>query len=229
MSTLDKYSPTLESGIPHPLMEMVENELDRDEKIEWIDQPVPRFITKGTIPLLLIGTVWTVFTLFFVGLVVVLPLNEGKSDNQKQAARDENPEKAPKSPGGESSPFPGKAFAFLICTPHLLIGFGILSVPWWMRRSMRKTVYVITDRRAIIFEHRFLSMSIKSFAPDTLGKLHRDARRSGLGDVYFDSNPNPFQQFATNFIANPPGFYNIRNSKDVEKMLRDLKRNHEET
>ena len=69
--------------------------------------------------------------------------------------------------------------------PFVLIGFGMLSSPYWTMRKARRTAYVLTTARAIIFDGGF-STTIRSFGPDRLTDLRRKQRADGSGDVIFE-------------------------------------------
>jgi hypothetical protein len=61
----------------------------------------------------------------------------------------------------------------------------MLSAPIWAKKMARKSVYVLTNRRALVFKKQFSSMSIRSFEPDQLHDLERNQRADGTGDLIF--------------------------------------------
>lgn len=110
----------------------------------------------------------------------------------------------------------------------LSLGFGLFG-PYWQRRAERlavtKTVYVITDRRAIVFDGGYrgnpqyggkLPQKRKAvyprfYGPDAIGPIRYDQRRDGSGDVTFGEGPLK-------------AFFSIAEVKKVETLLRSLAR-----
>ncbi|MDR2115614.1 MAG: hypothetical protein LBP87_04455 [Planctomycetaceae bacterium] len=50
--------------IPLKLRELVDQELEEGETIEWIDQPIPHLFPKEIFPIFLFAIVWTSFVIF---------------------------------------------------------------------------------------------------------------------------------------------------------------------
>ena len=103
--------------------------------------------------------------------------------------------------------------------PFVLIGIGMLSSPLWVYYQSSKTVYVITDRRAITIEGG-RSYTIRSYPPDKLQNIYRRERKSGIGDIIisFDS----WKDSDGDTRKKDLGFMNIREPKHVEKLLKNL-------
>ena len=107
--------------------------------------------------------------------------------------------------------------------PFVLVGLAMLSSPYWMIRKAKKTVYVLTADRAIIFDGGF-STTIRSFGPDRLGDLRRKQRADGSGDLIFErelSFDNDGDRRSTDH-----GFLAIPDVKAVEDMVRQLVKTH---
>lgn len=102
--------------------------------------------------------------------------------------------------------------------PFLLIGAALLSAPlfawWWARR----TVYVITNLRAITFEGG-RSSRIRSYRPETLTNIYRTERRDGSGDVVLArlTGHDKFGGWHEEL-----GFLRVHDVKDVEWRLKAL-------
>jgi hypothetical protein len=186
-------------AIPGELEDKVKRELQAGERIRWMKQPIPRFFTPVSTILFLFGIPWTVFALFWEVTTSWVVL--GNISHYKEV--------------------PGMLI-FLIVFPlfgllFLLIGFGMLASPLWARRNALKTVYVITDQRAITFD---AGWTVRSYSPDQLQDIFRRERGDGTGDVIFsqrvwlDSGRDRHKQNL--------GFLNIREAKRVEQMLREL-------
>ncbi|MDR1925620.1 MAG: hypothetical protein LBQ66_14710 [Planctomycetaceae bacterium] len=193
----DNYSTGFndsELSISDKLQILVNNELDDDETIEWIGQPIPCLFSKKSLPQFLFAIPWTAFAIFWICGASGFKIPEF----------------------GPNLLFP------LFGLPFVLIGLALLSSPFWFRRSMRQTVYAITNHRAIIFERGFFSFNIMSFEPEDLNNLHRKQKANGTGDIYFGSISANVPKQMEEFIATT-GFFNIRNVKDVERKIRQLK------
>ena len=177
--------------IPESLQKLVETELEPDERAVWIDMPVARFFTPVSTPIFLFGLAWT------AGLITTLLVT------------------------GECR-LPGSVWlgAFsLFELAFVLVGLGMLLSPLWIRRNALRTVYVITDRRAVGIEGGW-STTFRSYYAEQLQEVFRRERKSGVGDVIImrearrdsDGDGKP-QEW---------GFFNIRDAKLVEGLLRDL-------
>ena len=180
--------------LPHDLRGLVENELGQDEALTWIGQPMPRFFGMRSLSLFLFGIPCTAFALFWI----------------VGAAGFEIPDF---DEGFDWFPLFG--------VPFVLIGFGMLSSPIWSRLKARKTVYVVTDRRAIMFDGGF-STTIRSFGPDRLDDIRRRQRRDGSGDLIFEkeiSYDSEQHRHSTDI-----GFIGIADVKQVEDLVRDVLR-----
>src|SRR6185295_11951618 len=70
----------------------------------------------------------------------------------------------------------------LFGVPFVIAGLYMLSSPLWMMLKASNTAYVITNRRAIIFEGGW-STHIRSFRPTELGQLERREHSDGSGDI----------------------------------------------
>ncbi|MEO5368099.1 MAG: hypothetical protein H7831_17455 [Magnetococcus sp. WYHC-3] len=181
------------NAIPSELEDRVKRELELGERIHWMAQPAPRFFTARSTAAFLFAIPWTAFAVFWIC---------GAS-------------------GFKMPDFSKGGFGFfpLFGLPFLLIGFAMLSSPLWAYRKAFKTVYVITDRRAITFDAGWTT-TIRSYPPDKLQNIHRKEKRDGTGDVVLGqqvwSGSEGGQQ------AQDLGFLNIREPKAVEQMLRKL-------
>jgi hypothetical protein len=149
--------------ISHELQELVDNELEDGETIEWIDQPIPCFFTKETV------------TLFLIAITVFLTCITTSRDIIFNVL--------------------GISFIF--------VGVMALLSPIWIWRKMFRTVYVITNRRVITFEGKMFSFDIVSYDADELEDIYRKQKKNGTGDVFV--------------------FQNVRDVKNVEQKLRELK------
>ena len=108
----------------------------------------------------------------------------------------------------------------LFGVPFILIGFGMLSSPIWVYRKAKKTVYVVTDRRAIIFEKGF-SVQIRSFEGQRLGEVTKRVRADGSGDIVFECGIKR-SRGDNNSGVTEIGFFGIERVNEVEDMVKVL-------
>jgi hypothetical protein len=103
--------------------------------------------------------------------------------------------------------------------PFVLVGIGMLSSPFWTYRKSLKTIYVITDRRAITFDGG-RSVTVRSYEPERLQNIFRKEKKDGSGDVIIahkewrDSDGDKQREDL--------GFIRIKEPKKVEAMLKKL-------
>ncbi len=191
----DFFADNLDGGaLSERLKGLIEGELEDAEDIRWIGQPTPRLFARRSLPIVLFGIPWTAFAVFWIAGAAGF-----KVPNFNQGA----------------DLFP------LFGIPFVLIGFGMLSAPLWMLRKSRRTVYVVTDRRAIIFDGGLHSTTIRSYwAAAHLGDLRRNQRDDGFGDLIFDrrvSHDSDGKAQQTDV-----GFFAIPEVKAVENLVRGI-------
>jgi hypothetical protein len=179
------------SALPHETRFVVERELASGERILWLAQPNPRRLMLLALPIILFAIPWTAFSIFWMW---------GASGFGK--------------PGGGA----GIAFTFF-GVPFVLVGLGMFSIPYWLARRARRTAYVITDHRAILFEGGW-SMRIQSFPHGTTTNLYRRERRDGSGDIIFRNDT--WRDSDGYRRPNEIGFFAIPNVRDVELLLQKL-------
>lgn len=190
-------------SLPQSLRDMVENETEEGETLLWVAQPRPGRMAMRMLPLVLFAIPFTGFAIFWITMALTMG-GEAESGD-----------------GGNSETlslmFP------LFGLPFVLVGLGMLSSPLWALRNARKTVYAITDRRAIIFDSG-LSMKIRSYGPDELGELTRKQKPDGSGDIILDEKIT--RDSDGDAHTRKIGFFGIPDVKEVERMLRDLAAAH---
>lgn len=162
----------------------------------WSASPKPAYFTAGSIASVLFGIPWTAFSIFWTVTAA----------------------------GGVGAFSKGLGWHLLFPMfgiPFVLIGFGMLSAPIFESRRLRNTFYVITNKRAILFEGKG-KVKIRSFAPNKLTDVFRLEKADGSGDVIF-------REFSTKDSDNDTthvqlGFLRVPNVRDVEQKLRALAR-----
>ena len=180
-------------SIPQELVDKVHRELESLERIQWIEQPIAKYFTPVSTGSFLFAIPWTAFAIFWIC---------GASGF-----------KIPDFSNGGFSFFP------LFGLPFVLIGLGMLASPLWAYRKTFKTVYVIADRRAIIFDAGWTT-TIRSYSPDRLQNVYRKEKRDGTGDVIIQQDV--WQSSEGGPQTQNLGFMNIRDPKAVEIMLKKL-------
>jgi hypothetical protein len=195
MSQVQPYGAADLWQLPDRLRTLVEAELESGETVSWYGRPIRRRFTVESLPAVAFGIPWTAFALFWTA----------------GAAGFKVPNFPPRQPFD---------FFPLFGVPFILIGFGMLCTPLWMARKAQQTVYVLTDRRAIIFDGAGRSTNIRSFWPEKLGNLQRKQFRNGSGDLIFDRSLAGNKASGERFTN--VGFLSIANVQEVERMTRRL-------
>src|SRR5262245_17790844 len=68
----------------------------------------------------------------------------------------------------------------------LAAGVAMILSPVWLRSLARRTVYALSDRRAIIWQPGWFGrVTVQSFTAPGLGQMARTERPDGAGDLVF--------------------------------------------
>lgn len=179
--------------IPAFLRELVNRELERDERIEWLGMPKPTFFTQASISAFLFAIPWTAF--FLYGLADNLGIRVIGGVGRREV------------------------LLAIFFVPFIFAGLCLLSTPLWTYRKSLRTVYVITDRRAITFDGGFRT-TIRSYPPERLAYIYRTQRKDGSGNIVIECRESvdsdgkkETQEF---------GFMHVRKAQEVERMLKQL-------
>lgn len=72
--------------------------------------------------------------------------------------------------------------------PFVAIGAFLVASPVWLRGRAKKTVYALTDRRAIIWEPAgmFGGAAVRNYTAAGLGRMSRTERGDGSGSLVFE-------------------------------------------
>lgn len=183
----------LSNSIPHKMLDLVNRELEIGESIVWSGTPRRAFFTPSSIAAFLFGIPWTGFAIFWTiaaGAGTIL-----------------------------TSGFSFFSFFPLFGVPFILIGFAMLSTPLATYLKSGRTVYVITDRRAITFEGGRHTV-IRSYTPDKLGEIYRTEKPNGYGDVIIVHKS--WRDSDGDRQSEELGFQRVPNAKEVERLLKAL-------
>lgn len=177
--------------LPEQLRKLVEEELKKGETIAWIGQPRPGRFAMRVLPIVLFAIPWTAFAVSFLVLTADLNFKNGFDA------------------------------ASLFGLPFVVIGLAMLSSRLWMMRKARKTAYVVTDRRALVFDGGYWSTTIRSFGPEIVSDLRRRQRADGSGDLIFR------REVSLVHVGNKPlfpdvGFLDIANVKEIDELVRRI-------
>lgn len=138
--------------------------LDPGEEIVWAGQPNASRAMRSTLPILFFAVPWTAFALFWTAMA---------GGAAWFTARASGP------PGLMGVVFP------LFGLPFILIGLAMLSAPYWAWRSAQRTVYVVTNRRALIGTPAGGGYTVKDYAGKDLDDLNLTVRADGSGTIDF--------------------------------------------
>lgn len=179
--------------LPADLDALARDELARGETVEWAAQPDARRAALGGLAVWLFAIPWTTFSLFWTAMA-----GSGIDDWTSLQIL-----------------FP------LFGTPFILIGLAMLSTPWWAWRGARRTLYVVTDRRAILFEASGLrAIGVRTFRPEALHDVRRTERPDGSGSLVFSQTAG--RDSDGDRTLTTVGFANVRDVREAEAAVRAL-------
>jgi hypothetical protein len=177
--------------LPPELEDRVNAEVEPGEKVAWIGRPRWSRYILSTLPIVLFAIPWTAFAVFWV----VMASGAGKA-------------------GGGWSLFP------LFGVPFVLIGFSMLSSPFWAARRSGRVAYAVTDRRVILLEPvLFGGLRVISVSGDELGSMERVERADGSGDIIFGQAFRMIQGQG-NAVPNVRRLQAIPHVREVESLIR---------
>lgn len=165
-------------------------ELAVDESLQWYEKPVPGYFIAGIMPLFLFGLCWMAFSLLWEGAAVLSVIHGG----------------------------PNASYIFpLFGLPFILVGVWILSRPFHEYNKLKKTIYGITNKRAIVVTDNM----VISYDPSLIGEIQRVEGKDGIGNLWFTE-----EVYYTNRGSRTvrSGFVRLKQLKEAENYLRELKK-----
>ena len=154
-----------DSSLPIEMENRVHDELRDGERLLWVGQPNPARYAKKAIPIVLFGVPWTLFSLFWMAGAAGLLFGAGGF----------------RGGGVMNFVFP------LFGLPFVLIGLGMLSSPYWLKKRAGRTFYAVTDQRAILWEASWLgSTEVRAYDGEKLDRMRRVEYPGGEGDLIFE-------------------------------------------
>jgi hypothetical protein len=203
--------------LPPDMQELVLGEVRKEENLIWAEQPDPNKFMLSGIPSVLIGILLTPSALFLLhGVYPILSCATGFGQCKTTV------------------PiflffglFVG-LFGILGGILMFLLGLFFLATPYVKKLCALKTVYVVTNKRAICFnkigsirrDNGFKGYEILTYYPDKLIHMKKVVRANGSGDLIFveipirSPGPDPFLSFRK------VGFLSIKNVNSVEDLIR---------
>jgi hypothetical protein len=106
--------------------------------------------------------------------------------------------------------------------PFIAVGIGLIASPVWLRRRARNTLYVLTDRRAIVWEPGwFGAIAVRSYTAAGLGRMSRIECSDGSGDLVFEEVLTiSSTSEGTHSHTTRRGFLCIDKVREIEDMVR---------
>ncbi len=189
-----------ELPLPRSLQSALERELAAGERVVWSGQPIPRRYSRGSWGAVLFGIPWTAFALFWT--ITAFAGTRHVQGNDVMSS--------------------GFRWAFpMFGVPFVLVGFGMLSSPWWSRRKAAGVFYAITDRRALVSEPGWRgARTVRAFGPDEMQSIERTEHPDGSGDLVFTRRA--WRDSDGDRHTMSVGFLGVARVREVEDQLRKL-------
>jgi hypothetical protein len=188
--------------IDYQLQMKAHDEMQPGERLLWSDQPDPARHLKRNLAVSLFSIPWTAFAVFWTIAAAGFKVPDFSNF-------------------GIHIIFP------LFGIPFVLVGLGMLTSPYRAFRKARRTVYAITNRRAMII-HFGRSKLVQSYFERDLNDFSRTERADGSGDIVFRTEETDNRR--GNRRSNPIGFFGVKDVRGVERILQEaLKKEADET
>jgi hypothetical protein len=177
------------SELPFETRDLITSELKAGEKLLWLQRPNTTRILIASVPVALFGIPWTAFSIAWIYL-------------------------AASKTGDANLPFPAAVIP-LFGLPFVLAGIGILSLPYVMWTRAKKSVYVLSNKRAIFMNKGRNAYEIISYTKEQLADMKKYLRSDGSGDLIFEEIRK-----GRNRTVKPIGFLGIKNVNEVEDIIK---------
>ena len=195
--------------MPLETQKMLRAELNFDEKLIWSGQPLANRAGRGSLPLVLFGIPWTAFSVFWMVMATGITSRMSSSPSFSSAP----------------TPFPFNLFSFvfpLFGVPFVLLGLWMLSTPYRARREAQKTVYALTDKRALILTPSWRGgVTVRNIPPEHLSARTRTQNPDGSGTLVFTRLTSTRRRAGPDggTYAVTVGFENIPNVREVDALI----------
>jgi hypothetical protein len=171
----------------------INRQLDPGEGLLWSGAPSPGRMALSALPVTVFGIPFSAFAAYWIYMAFTIT------------------SKSKSSLGGPLNLFP------LFGVPFLLVGLGMLTAPLWAFLGAGRTLYAVTNKRALIISNLF-STSVKSYAHSEIRELQRVERAGGTGDLYFASRDVVTRSGGVSHRR--IGFLGIPDVRGVEQLIR---------
>lgn len=199
--------------LPRELQDLVQGEVRNDEKWIWAEQPDPNRMMLSGMPSLLIGIPMMAFSLhFFQRAFPMVTCAFGLGECTTNAGI-----------------FLFFGVLVILCgLAFALVSLAMLAVPFLKKSYALKSVYVLTDKRAICFNKMGVypfnkglkGYEILSYLPEKLINMRKVVRGNGTGDLIFPEIPIRSPGPDILLSLRKVGFLAIKNVNDVEDLIR---------
>jgi hypothetical protein len=187
--------------------------LDPSEKVVWIGQPVGKLLVIRSLGYAGVGAMLAAVALFWLVLSLAPP-------KPVVAAG----QKAPAAAAHPANPLANG----LMPAGLLLLSIGLAAVPFIRGYNGGRSLYAITNRRALVYKHGLFGPTRESYPPLEVSKMQRSDAwlQKGCGDLIFRtvhvvSTSRTSTGLKQSVKTTQYGFLAIRNVRDVEKILRE--------
>jgi hypothetical protein len=208
-------------SVPAVLKEKALKDLDPNERVVWIGQPMPALIFVRSIAWIVGGGIGVLIALVWLFGVFAFVSAADSGANKKAVA----PQQAGKTAAPpKSSAWPGVLFPIgLLC-----VSAGCAAVPFVRRHYAGRTCYVLTNRRAVVFAEGLFGPTRDSYPPLEVAAMRRSDSwvYSGSGDLIFRSvtivtTSRSRTGWSQSVKTRHYGFLAVPQINDVEKIVRE--------
>lgn len=175
---------------------LLQRELRSGERVVWSQQPRPAALARKSSGTFLFGIPFFAFAVFWT-----FAASGGFSSSHTR--KDSSPPWFPLLWGGM----------------FILVGACMLLSPLWAYWQAVRTVYAITDQRAILIVAPWRRRTIHSFVGRHLVDIHRVENAGGRGDIVFHREA---QSGKPGDSYHDVAFLGIERVREVEDSLREL-------
>ena len=170
--------------------EIALRQIDAGERLLWSGAPAPGAAALRAAPAILVGIPFGAFACFWIWSAYSM------------------------TAGASGAPGPWRFFP-LFGIPFVVVGLGVMLAPLWAWIAAGKTVYALTEKRALII----VGGSVQTYGPADMTRISRIERPDGTGSVYFALRTTPTK--SGNFRNINIGFEGIPDVRQVEHLIRD--------
>ena len=176
------------------LEDILARELARGERVVWHGRPAPLSRVLASGHTFLFGIPFFAFSVFWTWGA------SGGFNEQRT---------------GDAVAF--SKFALLWGGMFILVGASLLLSPVWAWWVARRTLYAVTDRRAILIEVPLRRATIQSFVGERLTDVVRRESPSGRGDLIFEREASKGSKGRT--VYRDVGFFGLEDARAVQLLL----------